>query len=806
MSQVKDSPLVTVLLPVFNGERFLDGTLQSARSQSHRNLEILVVDDGSTDGSRAIVERHASLDPRVRLIVQQNAGVARARNNALAQARGEFIAALDADDLWAPQKIEQQVQRLLEAGSETAFAYCWWVWIDASGQLLDQSPPWRLEGRVLQQLIVVNFTGSASGPLFRRSCLQEIGGYDEELVRVNAGGCEDLDVALRLAERFPVVAVPEVLLGYRRTAGSMSSDVAMMCRSQQRVLRGVRDRHPELHPRLFRASARVFALYLAGVSFWSGRLREAFYWGFRSGVRLPLQVAPYVLRLLLRPRPQASPVRMVPGVPLPSARLPRPLIPYDRLVRLPPSSLFQPRFSVANRTKHALQRLLQELFLLPLRAEALLSPYPRRRPRVLAMACWHFPVYSQTFVYRELCALARAGYNLRFAYAEATSRRQLPDECGSLWPLRRRLLLSDATAARDLQQYQRRMPERVNAVLQHLSEASGLSKAELLAHRHVQHAFSFTRMAEVWKPDYIHTYFFYEAALFGYVASSLLDIPRGVSCYADHMLEDYALKVVPLHLATTQVLVATSARIRQELEQIAGRMLPAAVVKPNGIDASLFHGLKGRFPSTSPVVRVLAVNRLHPKKGCIYLLEAARILRDQGIPLRVDILGEPDAHDPESAAYSTQLQAFIASHGLQSTVLLRGRQTAQQVHHRLHATEVFVAPFVELPNGDKDGIPTALLEAMAAGCAVISTDAGSIPEVFDDGVEGLQVPQRNPSALAEAIKRLASDSDLRKSLADAAVRRVQRQFDVSRCEEAFHQRVHSLLATRPRTLRTSETP
>ena len=78
-----------------------------------------MVDDGSTDGTRAVVEERAGGDPRVRIISQRNSGVARARNRALAEAQGEFIAPLDADDLWSPVKIERQVQRMHEAGAET---------------------------------------------------------------------------------------------------------------------------------------------------------------------------------------------------------------------------------------------------------------------------------------------------------------------------------------------------------------------------------------------------------------------------------------------------------------------------------------------------------------------------------------------------------------------------------------------------------------------------------------------------------------------------------------------------------------
>jgi colanic acid/amylovoran biosynthesis glycosyltransferase len=100
-------------------------------------------------------------------------------------------------------------------------------------------------------------------------------------------------------------------------------------------------------------------------------------------------------------------------------------------------------------------------------------------------------------------------------------------------------------------------------------------------------------------------------------------------------------------------------------------------------------------------------------------------------------------------------------------------------------------PFVELANGDKDGIPTALLEAMAAGCAIVSTDAGSILEAVDHDVEALVVPQRDGTALANAIEALTKDVGLRARLSRAAMLRVRREFDIDECEKLFHQRVYA---------------
>src|SRR3981081_1852732 len=112
-------PLVSVLIPAFNAEETVADTLRSVRAQSYRNLEIIVVDDGSRDNTARIVSQFESEDSRIRLIEQANSGVAAARNAAPAASSGSLIAPLDADDLWHPQKIELQVNNLGISGDKT---------------------------------------------------------------------------------------------------------------------------------------------------------------------------------------------------------------------------------------------------------------------------------------------------------------------------------------------------------------------------------------------------------------------------------------------------------------------------------------------------------------------------------------------------------------------------------------------------------------------------------------------------------------------------------------------------------------
>ena len=121
--------LVSIVIPAFNCARTIAETLGSAQGQTHAELDIIVVDDGSTDGTAEIVARHAAADPRIRYLRQANSGVAAARNHGIAEARGPYVALLDADDLWHPTKIAAQLRRFEERGPATALVYTWCNWL-----------------------------------------------------------------------------------------------------------------------------------------------------------------------------------------------------------------------------------------------------------------------------------------------------------------------------------------------------------------------------------------------------------------------------------------------------------------------------------------------------------------------------------------------------------------------------------------------------------------------------------------------------------------------------------------------------
>jgi glycosyltransferase involved in cell wall biosynthesis len=206
---------VSVVVPTFNYGHFLAGALQSALDQTFLDLEVLVVDDGSTDDTPAVITPFLA-DVRIRYFRQANQGPAAARNFGIEQARGSLVAFLDADDRWLPSKLAKQVP-LFAAQPELGLVYCRRRCIDADGWPLEHRQPVMHRGLVLAQLFRDNFVCFSSA-VFRREALLAVGGFDQAVEH-----SEDYDLLLRVTRRYPVDYVDEPLVVYRTGHGNLSS-------------------------------------------------------------------------------------------------------------------------------------------------------------------------------------------------------------------------------------------------------------------------------------------------------------------------------------------------------------------------------------------------------------------------------------------------------------------------------------------------------------------------------------------------------------------------------------------------------
>lgn len=212
---VEGVPRVSVIIPAYNSSRTISRTLRSVVNQTFCDLEIVVVDDGSTDETAELVKSFA--DERIRLIRQENHGLSVTRNRGMQEAQGELFAFLDHDDLWTPGKLADQVAAL-DADPAAAAAFSYTCYIDDDDRLIGYQQPHGLQGALLETLATRNIIESGSNILLRRDAAEAVSGFLKSLENV-----EDWDYWLRLAQKHRFVLVPEYQVLYRQGSFNKSN-------------------------------------------------------------------------------------------------------------------------------------------------------------------------------------------------------------------------------------------------------------------------------------------------------------------------------------------------------------------------------------------------------------------------------------------------------------------------------------------------------------------------------------------------------------------------------------------------------
>lgn len=251
--------LISVVIPARNVEHFIGQTLSSVLNQSHRDIEVIVVDDGSTDATARVVSEFIERDKRISLLRTKNVGVSAARNIAISQSHGQFIASIDGDDIWHRDKLARQLKCMLECGDEVGVVYCWSAGIDECNRIV--LPAWNnsvATGNVLRDIVIKGIAGNGSTPLIRRKYIDLVGGYDANLTL-----CEDWKFYTELAGVCQFAVVPEYLTGYRLRDDSASANVGELERAIGQVTEWIRTKWPFLTEDVFRERSYVVDTYLA---------------------------------------------------------------------------------------------------------------------------------------------------------------------------------------------------------------------------------------------------------------------------------------------------------------------------------------------------------------------------------------------------------------------------------------------------------------------------------------------------------------------------------------------------------------
>ncbi len=382
-----------------------------------------------------------------------------------------------------------------------------------------------------------------------------------------------------------------------------------------------------------------------------------------------------------------------------------------------------------------------------------------------------YPVLTETFVYREVVALREQGhrvntYSFRTPDPERLSResRHLMDETVYVLPL---VWLRFVGAHLS---FALTRPLRYFGTLFFVLTRRGeTARNRLLTFFHFLAAVDLARVMRRDGVTHVHAHFTINAATLALVISRILDIP--FSFTAHNLMFRTPLLLRP-KLREACFVVAISEYTRSFLvEALPGEPSPTIHIVHCGVSLVDFAPPQPR-PSND-VPRIVFVAQLEPRKGAPVLIEACRILASRGIAFHCRILGD----GPERP----RIEELIAKHGLGASVELAGTVLQEQLRAHLDAADVFALPCVRAENGDMDGVPVSMMEAMAMEIAPVSTRLSGIPDLVEHESCGLLAEPGDAVGLADVLQRLIEDPLLRERLGRAARQKVAAEFEVDRC-------------------------
>ena len=380
-----------------------------------------------------------------------------------------------------------------------------------------------------------------------------------------------------------------------------------------------------------------------------------------------------------------------------------------------------------------------------------------------------WPSLSQTFVLNEIMALERFGLEVRIFSIKDPRQEPVHERLAlvradvtylSITTCWKRIVQSNLLLACQVSGHYFRTLFR--ALRYRRKEVTwAFFQAGYLAHALRQHPVA-----------HLHAHFATAPAMVAMFASELTRTAYSFTAHARDIYVDTHPEMMRAEIRCAKAVVTVSEYNRKHLTT---RSSPGDNGKVrciyNGLDLDRFpFPLTASFHARTPVI--LSVARLVEKKGLGDLIEATRILRDRGYSFRAEIIGD-------GPLFKTLLSR-VKELGLDDRVTLLGAQPQEAVLRAYQRAVIFGLPCIVTAEGDRDGIPTVLLEAMASGVVVVSTSVSGIPELIDTGRDGLLVEPHNPSMLAQAIERLLIDPGLRDCMARAARAKIEQRFSIDR--------------------------
>ena len=750
-------PAVSAIIPTYNCARYLPEAIDSVLAQTYRDFEIIVVDDGSTDNTQEVL---APYGDRVRVIKQPNQGRSAARNTGILAARGEYVAFLDADDLWLSRKLGKQMA-FLEARPDVRWVYSDYAMFDEGGRQCESVFCARRVACLPETQAVLHalpggivWTGTV---LVEASCFKEVGAFDSSLPV-----SEDSDMWVRLACRFAAGCIRDTLALYRRHPGQVTSRAQSglfeYCRCR-RYRRFLREQKGQLPPNVRRAAVSVArrcyadaARGVAEVALAAGHKRRARRWFLRALSAACLdranrsELVPWYLGRLLDTVLPESVMQRVRGL-------------KRRLGRIGGSRL---RLATADERYPACRGNGAGRVPCVTHTGAGLAPRPKG---AILLAV---PQFSQGGGIEEQAllaasALTQSGYPVCVYSCERVSRKN-PYRCAlSILgvPVFAGLVSSRLLSVVELAAQWSLLPMRVAlSVCMMLGGRRGWSSSWQRAGTGLRWRLRATlhsvwgsyvcwhlgRVARKIRPALMQVNGRFAPALVRWAARSRL--PFVYRETNEVMLLGREWDWLGPVLDRASAIISPSEAQAEQLRKRFGRLQAPVFVVPNLI--RWIPAAEVSLPRQGDEVVIGTLGRLRAEKGHRYLLAAMKDIAVRWPSAKLLVGGDGD----EAEA----LRHRARSAGIEGSVTFLGAIPRSKLGDFMRAVDVFVMPSLS------EGFGVALVEAMGYGKAVIASRVGGMAELVNDRVDGILVPPADAAALAQAICSLAADPKRRLAL------------------------------------------
>lgn len=388
----------------------------------------------------------------------------------------------------------------------------------------------------------------------------------------------------------------------------------------------------------------------------------------------------------------------------------------------------------------------------------------------IAYILGQFPSHTEHFIHNEIVELGSRGINIRILALQRGPAGALPAAAGSGARYRGAFFSFATLAAHAF--LASRSGARYFRVLGNALSSGAFRPAPLLKRiRDFSTAVCFLHALRDGPVTHLHAHFASLPTRIAGIMSALSGIPFSCSAHANDIYTTPPAELVK-NLAGARFIVTCTAYNKVYLDGVLAAGAPKRVMHVyHGIDLSGWAWQDRPFAFTAGhVLHILTVGRLVEKKGIMYLLEAVRQLRETGRPVRLSVVGEGPCRP--------RLAAYIAQHGLGPVVQLHGALTQPEVKALYQVADVFVLPCTVTGNGDRDGLPNVLMEALAVGLPVISTAVSAIPELIRDGETGLLIPEKSAAGILDALERLGKDPRLCRELARNGREKLEQAFSI----------------------------